>query len=238
MNKNLLFCVICLGVLVSCGPKKTSVAELRAQKYCQDSISLVQQKRSLVYYDSLLQVTMPIVDPMLKNFRYEKDERFEDHGHYVHRLLKTESNMNRNYVQTYVGDDRKTIVRINYFGPYKLNLSSVRLSADSLMVSFSGDTYSFADDGWHEMLTLSGEDAIDFLQFVNAYYGSRIQVMLQGAKSKQVFYLSENDKKALMDTYALGVAMNDIYQLETQIRKTSLQIEKYEKRLEKHSQTK
>lgn len=233
MSKNLLFCTIGLLVFVSCGPKKPTVAQLREQKHVQDSIALVQQERSLVYYDSLLAVTLPTVDPMLKSFRYEKDDRFEDHGHYVHRLLKTEANMNRNYVQTYVGDDRKTIVRVNYFGTYQLKMKSVRLSSDSLMSEFTGDVYAFTEEGWHEMLTVSGDKAIEFLQFINAYYEKRIQVTLQGEKSKQVFYLSENDKKALMDTYALGVVMNDIYQLEHQIRQTSLQVEKYKKRLGK-----
>ena len=55
--------IIFIGILVlcaSCGPHKPTVAELRAQKRVQDSISLMQQEQTMAYTDSLLQVMLPV----------------------------------------------------------------------------------------------------------------------------------------------------------------------------------
>lgn len=237
MQKSIYFHLFCAGFMAlaftACGPKKPTVQELRAQKRANDSISLIQQTQSLHYYDSLLTATLPLIDPMLKAFRYEEKTAYEDHGHYVHRMLRTEQNTSRNYLQAYVSDDRVTTVKAYYYGPTAIQLESIVLGADSVKTSFHGSTHRFEAEGWHETMTLQGEDALNLLRFVDGYQDGRIRVTLVGSRGKNAFYISDNDKRALMETYQLGVMMNDIYQLEEYVRKTSLQVEKYQKRLEK-----
>lgn len=226
-----MMCLLAL-LFAGCGKKQPSVAERRAEKHVRDSINLNAQEKSLVYYDSLLQAISPTIDPMLKRFVYEKNEQYEDHGHYVHRLLKTTSNTSRNFLQVYVRDDSKILLTSYYFGETSLCQSRLTLSADSLVTSFTGDTHCFEAEGFHETLTLSNDDAVQLLKFVDMNHDKRIKVTLEG-KTKYKYYLSENDKTALMETYQLGVIMQDIRQLETQIKQTSLQISKYQKRLQK-----
>ena len=165
---------------VSCGPKQPTAAERRAEKHRQDSIALIEQRRSLAYYDSLYQTLLPIADSLIKEFQHE-----------------------------------------------------VILSADSLSDTFRGSTHAFEAEGWHETLSLLQEDAIRCLHFIDVYSANRVRVSLVGSQSRAVFYISDNDKKALMSTYRLGITMRDLRDLETHIRLTSLQIEKYQKRLEK-----
>lgn len=226
-----MMCLLTL-LFAGCGKKQPSVAERRAEKHVRDSINLNAQEKSLVYYDSLLQAISPTIDPMLKRFVYEKNEQYEDHGHYVHRLLKTTSNTSRNFLQVYVRDDSKILLTSYYFGETSLCQSRLTLSADSLVTSFTGDTHYFEAEGFHETLMLSNDDAVQLLKFVDMNHDKRIKVTLEG-KTKYKYYLSENDKTALMETYQLGVIMQDIRQLETQIKQTSLQISKYQKRLQK-----
>lgn len=226
-----MMCLLAL-LFAGCGKKQPSVAERRAEKHVRDSIDLNAQEKSLVYYDSLLQAISPTIDPMLKRFVYEKNEQYEDHGHYVHRLLKTTSNTSRNFLQVYVRDDSKILLTSYYFGETSLCQSRLTLSADSLVTSFTGDTHYFEAEGFHETLMLSNDDAVQLLKFVDMNHDKRIKVTLEG-KTKYKYYLSENDKTALMETYQLGVIMQDIRQLETQIKQTSLQISKYQKRLQK-----
>ena len=71
------------------------------------------------------------------------------------------------------------------------------------------------------------------LHFVDGYREARVRVALCGSKSRAVYYLSENDKAALMETYRLGMTMRDMVEVERRIKMTSLQVEKYQKRLEK-----
>ncbi|MGM9810642.1 MAG: hypothetical protein ACI30J_07230 [Paludibacteraceae bacterium] len=223
------------GVLFLCGcGRQPSKAEVRkAEKRQQDSLALVAQERTLAYYDSLQQALAPELDALLPRFKYEKDERYEDKGHYVHRLLRTTSNTARNYIQTYVRDDGQTIVRFFYYGERALGFEKVVLSAESLQDTFAGDVHAFEAEGWHETLTIEGDEALRCLHFVDAYREARVRVALCGSRSRAVYYLSQNDKDALMETYRLGMAMRDMVEVERRIKLTSIQVEKYQKRLEK-----
>lgn len=228
-----LFFVLLFLSFVSCGPKQPTAAERRAEKHRQDSIALTEQERSLVYYDSLYQTLLPVSDSLLKEFQYDKNEHYEQNGKYTHRLLRSTQNTSRNYIQACVKDDAATEVKFFYYGAKPADLQEVILAADSLADTFRGSVYAFEAEGWHETLTLGQDDALRCLNFIDVYSASRIRVSLVGAKSRAVFYISDNDKKALMSTYRLGITMRDIRDLETHIRLTSLQIEKYQKRLEK-----
>ncbi|MGN0236147.1 MAG: hypothetical protein ACI4BD_07570 [Paludibacteraceae bacterium] len=234
VRRGCCFGLLCGALLLcGCGRQPSKVEVMKAEKRQQDSLALAAQERTLAYYDSLQQALVPELDALLPRFKYEKDTRYEDKGHYVHRLLRTTSNTSRNYIQTYVRDDGQTIVRFYYFGERALGFERVVLSADSLQDTFTGDVHAFEADGWHETLTIEGDEALRCLHFIDAYRSARERVELRGSKSRAVYYLSQNDKEALMETYRLGMAMRDMQEVERRIKMTSLQVEKYQKRLEK-----
>ena len=49
----------------------------------RDSVALGEQERSLSYYQAQLDSLMPVVDSLLPLFKYEKNEKYQDHGYYV-----------------------------------------------------------------------------------------------------------------------------------------------------------
>lgn len=224
--------------LASCGPHRPSVAELRAEQRAADSIALINQERTLRYTDSVLQATLPLVDPLLRRFEYEKNEQYEDHGHYVHRLLRTSSNPTRCFLQPYVSDDFRTTIRSYYYGAKPIRHTRLVLSADSVTYAAEGSLHIFQTEGAHEILTI--EDAAivhDLLRFIDAYSAGRIRVQLfsesePNARPKTTYYISDNEKQALIDTYALSVLMSDIHTLEHQQKQASLEIAKYQRRLQ------
>lgn len=230
---SLFFVVGVLCMLSGCVLQPSKAEKMKAEKRSQDSLALLAQERTLAYYDSLQQVLAPELDALLPRFKYEKDERYEDKGHYVHRLLRTTSNTSRNYIQTYVRDDGQTIVRFYYYGDRALGFEKVTLSVDELEDTFTGDVHAFEAGGWHETLTIEGDEALRCLHFVDSYRDERVRVTLCGSKSRAVYYLSANDKSALMETYRLGMVMRDMVEVERRIKLTSIQVEKYQKRLEK-----
>ena len=231
LKKTLIF-VIFVGAMVACQPKPSKVEVMRKEKHERDSIALCQQEQTLRYSDSLLQVLLPKSDSLLKLFKYEKNDRYENHGHYVHPLLRTVIQTQRNFLQAYVSDDMKAIVRSYYYGARYIHHSSVLLTADSVTNQFTGEAHTFDADGCHEILALDNDEAVRLLQFVNTFASSRIKVTLSGS-GKYVYYLGDKDKQALIETLRLQTMMNDIHQLEDQSRQASLQIQKYKKRLEK-----
>ncbi len=227
-----LLAIIFTGLWTSCGPKRPSVAELREQKRLEDSTNLVLQQHSLQYADSMILVLQQQVEPVMKDFYYDKNDAYEDHGRYVHRSLKTAPNSSRCYIQAYVTDAYRVIVKGYYVGSYPLHISSLQLLTDSLSQSFNGSNHTFEAEGYHEIFTLTEEDAIAFLKLLDAYSYQKERIAFVGTKSNYRFLLPEKDKQALIETLLFATLMNDIHQLELQARQTSLHIEKYQKRLE------
>lgn len=225
-----------LAVFAGCGPRKPTTAELRRQKAEQDSLALFAQQKSLAYYRAARDSLLPLAQGILeKNFVYEKDERYEDHGHYVHRLLRTASNSSRCYIQTYATDDYHLQVKVYRVGSKPIYPQTLLLSAGDVHTRQKGAGHSFEAEGWHEMLTLSDTAALEALHFLDGFRQERVLACIEGTQGNYKFYLSDRDKQALMETYALGQMMHDIHQLELQIYQTNIEIDKYEHRIHHRS---
>ena len=119
------------------------VAQRRLAKALGDSITYLEAQSTLAYADSMLPPLLEQSDKLLKQFKYEKDDQYEDKGRYVHRLLNTSSNTARNFLQAYVRDDRQTIVKSYYYGSHQVNQQQVTLSAQGEELRFSGSNHAF-----------------------------------------------------------------------------------------------
>lgn len=205
------------------------VAQRRQAKALKDSIVYLQAQQTLYYSDSILKPLLPEADKLLKEFRFEKNDNYEDHGNYVYRTLQTGWNTNRCFLQAYVSDDRKTLLKSYYYGAKPLHQTAVALQAGEQEIELQGRNHAFEVEGWHEILTLEDEQALEVLNFISSHMGERIRVAAKGQnKAGAVYYLSENEKQALDRTYRLGLLMRDINQLEQQIALASQRIEHFE----------
>lgn len=207
------------------------VAQRRLAKALEDSITYLEAQRTLAYVDTLLPPLLAQADQLIKRFKYEKNEKYEDHGKYVHRLLSTGSNTSRNFIQAYVLDSRQTVVKSYYYGTYQVNQQTLRLSANGEETIFSGRNHHFQDGAHHEIMTFDEDNALAVLNFINTHQNSKVRVEGVGDKPTRnwVYYLNEKEKEALSDTYQLGFLMKDINQLERMQRTANAQINRYTK---------
>ena len=208
------------------------VAQRRLAKALGDSITYLEAQSTLAYADSMLPPLLEQSDKLLKQFKYEKDEQYEDKGRYVHRLLNTSSNTARNFLQAYVRDDRQTIVKSYYYGSHQVNQQQVTLSAQGEELRFSGSNHAFEVEGWHEIMTLEDENALQLLNFISAHHSDRVRVHGAGLKPTHtwVYYLNDKEKEALSATYQLGFLMKDILRLEQMANAARNQIAHYERK--------
>lgn len=208
------------------------VAQRRLAKALGDSITYLEAQSTLAYADSMLPPLLEQSDKLLKQFKYEKDEQYEDKGRYVHRLLNTSSNTARNFLQAYVRDDRQTIVKSYYYGSHQVNQQQVTLSAQGEELRFSGSNHAFEVEGWHEIMTLEDENALQLLNFISAHHSDRVRVHGAGLKPTHtwVYYLNDKEKEALSATYQLGFLMKDILRLEQMANTARNQIAHYERK--------
>jgi len=152
MRKIIIFTVFAT-LFISC-TRVNKADQYRADKHVRDSVSLVEQERSLAFYESQLELLMPKADSLLQYFKYEKNDRYQDHGNYVLT--------GKNGLRILVRDDGKEILL------YK--------------------------------------------------EGKRIE--------------STNDPK-MEQAEELQIAISDIKELEKRIQRTSFEVQKYQKRLQK-----
>lgn len=203
----------------------------RKAKSLMDSIVYIEAKRSMQYCDSMLQPLLPEVDVLLKNFSSEKNANYENNGRYVHKQLPTDRNTGRCFIQSYITDDVRTTLKSYYYSKKAINHTGITLSVDEDYLTFSGTTHSFTDDpDQYEILTLSENDALQALAFIAEHQLDRIRVTLSG-NTEYIYYLNQNEKKALAQTCELALKMRDVKHLEQQINIASAQILRYEDRL-------
>lgn len=208
------------------------ITQRRLAKHLEDSIVYLEACHTLAYADSILPPLLAQSDQLLKQFKYEKDEVYEDYGRYVHRLLNTGSNTSRNFLQAYVRDDRRTIVKSYYYGSFAVEQRVITLSAQGEEIHFSGNNHSFETEGWHEIMTLEDEPALSLLNFVSTHINDRIRVYGAGEKTTHTwaYYLNDKEKDALTQTYQLGFLMSDILRLELMSNTARNQIAHYEQK--------
>ncbi len=188
----------------------------RVAKAWEDTIVRIENQRTLAYCDSLLPIRLHQQDSIQKNFRFEKNETYQSVGNYIYKTLPIEANYNRVYLRAYVDENADCFLVSNFTADYRLEHTSVKASMGDTYVST--DTipltdpfnHSFKEDGMYwEIVTFKNEAAGNVLAFINMYAKQRIKITLSG-KRVYHYYLAENDKKALSETYALWQVKKDI----------------------------
>ena len=146
--------------------RPSRVEQYKAEKHAQDSVRLEEQVRSLAYYQSQLEALMPVADSLLSLFRYEINEKYQDHGYYV--------------------------------------------------VKPSAFSYQYSD-----LRVMVRDDGRDLLVYKE---GKRLS-------DEQVNELRIKGNEAVLRAEHLQITIADIKELEKRIARTSLEVQKYEKRL-------
>ena len=200
----------------------------------QDTIIRRECARTLAYCDSILPSKQHEADSIQKNFRFEKNEKYQQFGNYVYKTQQTENNSNRMYLKAYVDENADHYLISNYCGgriehtSIEVAVNDIFAHTDTLDVSNSA-YHSFNDGGsdW-ETLTLKNEQDKGVTGFIAQNSGARIKVTLYGKKST-VYYLSDADKKAIKETYHLWIVKKDVAQLQKEIKKATVKIERINK---------
>jgi hypothetical protein len=200
----------------------------------EDTILRRENSRTLAYCDSLLPIKQHEADSIQKNFRFEKNEKYQQFGNYVYKTQQTESNSNRNYLKAYVDENADFYLISNFCGG-NIEHTSVEVSADDLfahtdtLTTTNSAFHSFNDGGSHwESLTFKNEEDKGVSSFIAQNSLKRLKITLYGKKT-YVYFLSDADKKAITETNRLWIVKKDIFQLHKEITKATKIIERITK---------
>lgn len=196
-----------------------------------DTIAFIESSRNLIYCDSILPFKQREMDSIQKNFRFEKDVKYQDVGNYVYKTQQTESNTNRIYLKSYVDENADIYLISNYCGG-KIEQTSLEVSVKDLFahtdtLETSNPAYhSYNDGGSHwETLTFKNNADKGVSAFIAQNSSARIKITLYGKRS-YVYYLADADKKAIVETYRLWKVKKDVVNLQKEIKKAKVIIER------------
>lgn len=193
-----------------------------------DTITRRESALALAYCDSILPLKKAEADSLMKFFRFEKDEKYQEVGNYVYKTQITEQNTGRNYLKSYV-DEKANFYLVSNVGGMRLNHKNVMVSAGDGFATTETDSlangvfHSFTTDGqYFESLTFTNAEG-GIGGFVSANRAKKIKVTLLGTK-KIEYQLSDIDKKAIEASYHLWILKKDIMQLDKEILKAKVKI--------------
>lgn len=197
----------------------------------EDTIIRRESARSLLYCDSILPIKQHEADSILKNFRLEKNEKYQDVGNYIYKTQKVENNTNRNFLRAYIDENANLFLESNYTGAkiehyaVQVSVGDVFAKTDSIPTS-SGANHSFTDSGkrW-EAVTFKNDAEKGLTAFIAQNATVPIKVSLLGSKNIS-YTLAESDKKAIAETYHLWIVYSDVAKLQKEITKASIKIER------------
>ena len=211
------------------------VEKRKAAEALKDTIVRRESARTLAYCDSILPFKQQQADSIQKNFRLEKNTVYQQFGSYIYKTQRTENNATRTYLKSFVDENADFFLISNYCGA-KIDHVTVRVSVNDLfaqtdtIATTNAFNHSFSDGGTHwEAITFKNEADKGVAAFIDQYYFSKIKVTLYG-KKPFVYNLSDGDKKAISQTYHLWVVKKDVAQLQKEIKKATMKIERINKR--------
>lgn len=188
-----------------------------AARRCADTITWrIEYSRLLRLLPTManqLRISDSLFNAVSPKFKFYKDEKYEDIGHFEHRLLVTEKGVGRCYLKPTVDEHGVVSVTSHYIGA-KASHTGFSVSADDIGISADTDTdiSSFDDEGtFHEIMTPSADRSLDIVRFVSENADNKVKVSLLG--KPYFYYLNASEKTAFRETFVLHQALNNIHKL-------------------------
>lgn len=204
------------------------VAKRKIAAALKDTIARRESAEILEFSTKALPVNQHKLDSLQKNFRYSKNEKYEETGNYVYKTQISEQNTSRNYLKYYVDDNGILYLESDYTGrkinQYGIKLTSQNLSVATDTLNRKGVFNSFNDgSSYYESLTFENKDENGLLNFIISNINHPIKVTLLGDKNVS-YLLSDVDKKAIAATNEFWTVKRDVVKLEKDILKAQVKI--------------
>ncbi len=216
------------------------VAERRQADTLEWTINRTQINRSLPYLDSMLIARQTEFPELKKHFRFEKDEKYQDVGEFIHYLHRTENNTSRCYLKPYT-NEKGDFLLMSYFVAEKAtnhNMLTAFIGEMELstLPAPSSDIHSYDNLGtFHETIMFNNTTTNGLHEFIANNHQEKIKITLSldGEKNKYIYSIFENERKIFADTYKLAVCIKDINNITEQQNKLNLKLEILNRKLNK-----
>lgn len=181
-------------------------------------VRMAENRRNIVYCDSMLAVNYRLLTEMLNDFTYVRDPRYQEFGDYVPKIYPLNSSFQQNGLRSAVGEKGQMYIEsVLSGGSLKHNRIKVATQdgsfAESLPVTADGLNYRFGTlDATYEIVRFSGNDDNGVAKFVYTFKDSPITLSFIGSRTTSIL-LPEKAKKGIAQSFELSTLLLDIENL-------------------------
>ena len=197
-------------------------------------VDLKEQKKTLVYLDSMMQVKQLQLDSIKGNFVLEKDTAYQEIGNWFYPTQVVEKNTDRTFLRAQVNELGEMSLTSIYCAGGKLNHTSVRVSVGETFAEtpMTKDSYTTTDLG----VTIEkadykvGEDG-GVAGFIVANADKNIRLSFIGDKTYRTA-MQKNDRKAFVELTELARILSGMEEIRKQQKEANLKIQFVTRKIE------
>lgn len=196
-------------------------------------IELAEQTRNLQYCDSLLQLRLPEVELLKKDFIFEQDTAYEATGKYIHKSQRIEYNIRHSYLRSSVNEQGEMLLSSVYYGERPIKHTALKVSlkggeyAQTESIPYDGgNNYTFTDGGMiTETVTYAKGKDNGVIAFISNHEGKELIRLTYLGEREYITTLSEANRNAIEATLHLSIGLSDIEKLRKEIKIAEAKIE-------------
>ncbi len=184
----------------------------RAAISLMKDVEVAEQRRNIIYLDSVLNVQVKKIEEIKKELIFEKDERYQDIGLYFAPGQSMDENLERTFLRAQV-DEKGSFTIVSIFcGKHFIHHRSVkvRVGDNFAQTPISDDCYEYTDlDIRYEKCNfIAGNDG-GISAFITLNRNNNVQVTLHGEKTIN-YAMTSVDKESVALLFSFSQLLSDI----------------------------
>lgn len=197
-------------------------------------VDLKEQRKTLVYLDSMMQVKQLQLDSIKGNFVLEKDTAYQEIGNWFYPTQVVEKNTGRTFLRGQVNELGEMSLTSIYCAGGSLNHTSVKVSVGDTFAEtpMTKDSYTTTDLGRtiEKADYKLGEDG-GVVGFIVANQDKNIQLTFIGDKTYKTA-MQKNDRKAIAELTDLARILSGMEEIRKQQKEANLKIQFVTRKIE------
>ena len=197
-------------------------------------VDLKEQRKTLVYLDSMMQVKQQQLDSIKGNFVLEKDTAYQEIGNWFYPTQVVEKNTGRTFLRGQVSELGEMSLTSIYCAGGALNHTSVKVSVGDTFAETPAtkDSYTTTDLGRtiEKADYKVGEDG-GVVGFIVANQDKNIQLTFVGDKTYKTA-MQKNDRKAIVELTGLARILSGMEEIRKQQKEANLKIQFVTRKME------
>ena len=197
-------------------------------------VDLKEQKKTLVYLDSMMQVKQLQLDSIKGNFVLEKDTAYQEIGNWFYPTQVVEKNTDRTFLRAQVNELGEMSLTSIYCAGGKLNHTSVRVSVGETFAETPMTKYSYTTTDLGVTIEKAdykvGEDG-GVAGFIVANANKNIRLTFIGDKTYRTA-MQKNDRKAFVELTELARILSGMEEIRKQQKEANLKIQFVTRKIE------